>query len=172
VIDSIRSMLGRAGGERRPLDLNQLIRDTLSLVRRELEVQNVSLDLNLTEALPRVVADRLQLQQAFLNIFINAIEAMNPVTDRPHSLAVKSARFPHGVFISITDSGIGIDPSQANRVFDPFFTTKSQGTGMGLSLCRSVIHDHGGRVWASPAEPRGTVFNIQLTNVEPIEGSE
>jgi signal transduction histidine kinase len=173
VINSIRAIFRRERGGRRPLDLNDLVRDTLSLVRRELQIQSVSLDLNLAEGLPHVVADRMQLQQAFLNIFVNAIEAMNPVTDRPHSLSVKSARFDtHGVLISITDSGIGIDPTHANRIFDPFFTTKSRGTGIGLSLCQSVIQDHGGRIWSSPAEPQGTVFNIRLTNAARTQDSE
>jgi signal transduction histidine kinase len=166
VISSIRAIFGKERGQRRPLDVNDLVRDTVSLVRRELEIQHVSLHLELAKALPQVVADRVQLQQAFLNLFINAIEAMNPVTDRSRSLSVKSEPCEtQSILISVADSGTGIDSTHADRIFDPFFTTKTSGTGMGLSLCRSVIQDHGGHLWASPREPQGTIFHVRLPGV-------
>jgi signal transduction histidine kinase len=110
-----------------------------------------------------VVADRVQLQQVLLNVFNNAIEAMSSVADRPGLLAVKSQLLePDEALILVEDNGCGIDPENADRIFEAFFTTKSHGMGMGLSICRSIVEAHGGRLWAAPGAVQGTVFYLTL----------
>jgi signal transduction histidine kinase len=170
VIDSIRAMFGKHRSEKGFLDVNALVHETLSLVRRELEMQRVSLQLELSDELPQVLADRVQIQQTFLNLFTNAVEAMNPVTDRARSLSVKSERRDlHDVLLTVQDTGIGIDRDHADRIFDAFFTTKSSGTGMGLSLCRSIVEAHGGRLWASARTPHGSTFFLRLPGAAPSQ---
>ena len=109
------------------------------------------------------MADRVQLQQVFVNLIMNAVEAMSSVESRERSLLVKSELHGAGdLLITVEDSGPGIDPNDMHRIFDPFFTTKSHGMGLGLSICKSIIESHGGRLWASARVPHGAVFYIQL----------
>ena len=109
------------------------------------------------------MADRVQLQQVFLNLIMNAVEAMSTVETRERSLLVKSELHEaYDVLITVEDSGSGIDPNDMDRIFDAFFTTKSHGMGLGLSICRSIIESHGGRLWASTRIPHGAVFYVQL----------
>ena len=110
-----------------------------------------------------MVGNRVQLQQVILNLVVNALDAMNSVTHRPKVLRLRSeTRSPDGVLLSVEDSGTGIDPNHVDRIFDAFFTTKSQGMGIGLSLCRSIIDSHRGRLWVSSSSDRGSVFNVLL----------
>lgn len=163
VVGSIRAMFSKQHTDKRLLGLNDLIREALALVRTELEMQRIAIQLRLAEDLPQVVADRVQIQQTILNLITNAIEAMNPIVDRERLLSVKSERYDSSdVLVTVEDSGMGIDQGHLDRIFDAFFTTKSKGTGMGLSLCRSIIQDHGGRLWASPRTPYGTAVCFQL----------
>jgi putative pyrimidine permease RutG len=163
VIDSMRAMFRKDGGERAELDLNDLVRDVLALLRDELDAQGVAVRLDLAEDLPRVWADRVQLQQVVLNLVTNAIEAMASVPDRAHVLqATTTVEAPAHVVMSIADSGIGIDPKNTEKLFAPFFTTKARGMGMGLSICRSIVETHGGRLWMSPGAPHGSVFHVRL----------
>jgi signal transduction histidine kinase len=104
----------------------------------------------------------VQLQQVLLNLLTNALDAMAPVTDRPHVLHVRSEHLDDCVLISVQDSGTGINPEQADRMFRPFFTTKPNGTGLGLSICRSIVEAHGGRLSVSPVHPHGSVFQVML----------
>jgi two-component system sensor kinase FixL len=113
-----------------------------------------------------VLGDRIQLQQLLLNLILNAIEAMSTITDRPRKLLIKSAELPDGVLIQIQDSGKGLSSELANRIFEPYFTTKSQGIGMGLSISRSIVEAHGGRLWAVPGSPYGATFQIILQRAE------
>jgi signal transduction histidine kinase len=114
------------------------------------------------------MGNRVQLQQVILNLVMNAIEAMSTVTDGERTLRVRSdVHQPGDLTVTIEDSGTGIDPASAERIFEPFFTTKSEGMGMGLSICRSIIEAHGGTLSAAPGQPRGSVFRFTL----PIEGS-
>jgi signal transduction histidine kinase len=111
----------------------------------------------------RCFADRVQVQQVVLNLMNNAIDAMSPITDRAHVLRVRSAIHDgNGVSLLVEDSGVGIDPKNAERIFDAFFTTKANGTGLGLAICRSIIEAHGGRLSAAPAQPHGSVFEVVL----------
>jgi signal transduction histidine kinase len=114
------------------------------------------------------MGDRVQLQQVVLNLIMNGVEAMSLVADRPRLLRISSQReAPNLVLIALEDSGTGLDPATAERIFDPFFTTKAGGMGMGLSICRSIIDGHGGRLWAAPAPSHGVLVQFTL----PIEDS-
>jgi putative pyrimidine permease RutG len=165
IIDSMRAMFRKDGGERAEYDLNEIVRDVLALLRDELDAKGVTVRLELAEDLPHVWADRVQLQQVVLNLVNNALEAMASVPDRAHVLQVTTAvEAPEHVVMNVADSGIGIDAKTAERMFDPFFTTKLRGMGMGLSICRSIVESHGGRLWSSPGSPHGSVFHVRLPN--------
>lgn len=167
VANSIRAMFAHRLSARSSLNVNALIRDAAKLISGELAHSRISLQLALHDDLPHVSADRLQLQQVFLNLFANAIDAMNGVSDRQRNLVVRSApASEREALVTVEDSGIGIDAAHADKIFEAFFTTKHDGTGMGLPLCRAIIEAHGGRVWASNGAQVGTVFNVRL----PFEG--
>jgi signal transduction histidine kinase len=117
----------------------------------------------LTEALPAIQADRVQLQQVILNLIMNAVEAMSGMGDGDRELSITTIRnTSNSVSVSVQDSGPGLDPKTMDRMFDAFFTTKSKGMGMGLAICHSIIETHGGRLWADPNEPRGATFQFTL----------
>jgi putative pyrimidine permease RutG len=165
IIDSMRAMFRKDGGERAEYDLNEIVRDVLALLRDELDAKGVTVRLELAEDLRHVWVDRIQLQQVVLNLVNNAIEAMASVPDRAHVLQVTTAVIaPEHVVMNVADSGVGIDAKTAERMFDPFFTTKLRGMGMGLSICRSIVESHGGRLWTSPGTPHGSVFHVRLPN--------
>jgi signal transduction histidine kinase len=167
VVNSIRPF-SKQPGERAPLDVNELVRATVKLIGDELTGWRITLRLDLDETLPPVIADRLQIQHVVLNLMVNAVEAMTAVTDRSHTLAVGSgADQPDEVFISVIDSGIGLDPAAGDRIFEAFFTTKPGGTGMGLALCRSIVQAHEGRLSAAPGTPHGAAFHVRL----PVAGT-
>jgi signal transduction histidine kinase len=110
-----------------------------------------------------VLADRVQLQQVFVNLIVNAIDAMRSVRERPRQLRIgANVVESDGVLVTVADTGSGIDADVRDRVFDPFFTTKASGMGLGLPICRSIIEAHGGRIWSSPGRPHGTVFRMML----------
>jgi len=163
VIDGIRSMFKSDSREKALLDVNQVIREALALLHFELQNHQILMQAELSPKLPLVLADLVQLQQVIANLITNAIEAMDTVTHRARTLRVKSViREPDGVLILVEDSGPGIDSENVDRIFNPFFTTKSQGMGMGLSICRSIIEAHNGRLSARSAADRGSVFQIEL----------
>jgi PAS domain S-box-containing protein len=164
VIASIRSMFGKGAPEKNsPVSVNDLLGDVLALVNGELESHQILLRTEMLEGLPLVMAERIQLQQVLLNLIINAIEAMSSVGDRERVLLVSSMVCEADqVLITIKDSGTGIDPTHMDRIFDAFFTTKARGMGIGLSICRSIVEPHGGRLWASPHSPHGTIFHLKL----------
>jgi PAS domain S-box-containing protein len=163
VIDGIRAMFKNDSREKTLLDVNEVIREVIALLHSEFQKHQISVQAELISELPTVLADRVQLQQVVANLVANAIDAMDTVTDRARTLRVKSLiREPDGVSITVEDSGPGIDPENADRIFHPFFTTKSEGTGMGLSICRSIIEAHNGRLSLLSASVRGSVFEILL----------
>ena len=138
------------------------------LTRNEAERQGVVMRIDLAVGDQSVMGDRVQLQQVMVNLILNAVDAMKAVTDRARVLSVSSALTEAGsVLIAIEDSGPGLDPSIAQRVFEPFVTTKPDGLGMGLSICRSIIDAHGGRLWVSPGAAHGTVFRFMLPSAAP-----
>jgi PAS domain S-box-containing protein len=163
VIAGIRSMFRKDLGERRPVNVNDLIAEVLAVVHGELESHKVSLQSELSDRLPTVIGEQAQLQQVLLNLVMNAVDAMNSVTDRDRVLIVKSEKDDADhVLISVEDSGTGIEPDQQDRIFEAFYTTKAQGMGMGLSICRSIIESHGGQLGVSARSPHGSIFCAKL----------
>jgi PAS domain S-box-containing protein len=162
VVARIRGFIKKAPAEKNELDINEVIQEVLALAGRELLEHRVLVECQLTTALPLVLADRVQLQQVLLNLIMNAIEAMAQVTNRPRLLCMQSRVDESGdVLVAVRDSGHGLG-SEANRLFTPFFTTKANGMGMGLSISRSLVENHGGRLWAALNSPHGAVFYFTL----------
>jgi PAS domain S-box-containing protein len=162
VIARTRAFIKKAPAEKSRLDINEVIQEVLALIGHELNENRVVLERQLNTALPLVRADRVQLQQVMLNLIVNGIEAMTLVTDRPRLLWVQTRVDESGkVLFGVADSGPGLG-AEADRVFTPFFTTKANGMGMGLSISRSIIEDHGGQLWATPNSPNGSVFCFTL----------
>jgi PAS domain S-box-containing protein len=162
VIERVRTLLKKALPKLRPLDVNEVIREVLALIHKELTVGGVAVHTELSPDVPTVLGDRVQLQQVMLNLIMNAIDAMLTIKDRPRTLLIKSARDPEGVLVEVQDSGRGLDPKQASRIFDSFFTTKPDGIGLGLSISRSIVEAHGGRLRAEPGSSHGAVFQLIL----------
>jgi PAS domain S-box-containing protein len=168
VIASTRSMFGKGRSEMSAVSVTAILGNVLALVNEEFERHQISVKNETLHKLPQVMAERVQLQQVFLNLFMNAIDAMSSVTDRARVLTIKSRLdVSDGVLITLEDSGTGIDVSHMDRIFDAFFTTKSDGMGMGLSICRSIIESHGGQLSAKPGHPHGSVFQIVLPAAPP-----
>jgi PAS domain S-box-containing protein len=163
VIRRVRALAKKAKIERLPLDINDVVKEVNALVHNELVDHQVSLRTEFAYALPMVLGDRVQLQQVIINLVMNGIEAMQSVTDRPRELVIRSLQDEaHQVLVSVTDCGAGISAENAGRLFNAFFTTKSGGMGMGLSICRSIMEAHGGRLWATANLPHGATFHLTL----------
>jgi two-component system sensor histidine kinase/response regulator len=160
VISRIRTLVVQGAPERAELDINEVIQEVTGLIRSELARNRISLMTDLTADL-RVRGDRVQLQQVLINLIMNSINAMRTLTGQPRQLLIKSAKHSDGVLVQVQDSGPGIDPGQVDRIFDPFFTTRAEGIGMGLSISRSIIESHGGRLWAV-AVPNGALFEFTV----------
>jgi signal transduction histidine kinase len=168
VLRSIRSLVQKAEPRVARLDIGTVIEEVLVLARGELQQHRIAVRTELDARLPQVLGDRLQLQQVLLNLIINAIQSMSGVNDRPRDLVIRCKRevlndgLNEGVLITVEDSGTGFDAGSGERIFDSMFTTKEGGMGMGLSISRSIIAAHGGRIWASPGESVGAIFRIVL----------
>jgi len=163
VIRRVRVLAKQSDIEKVPVDVNDVVREVIALVQRELSSHRVSLRTELAPALPALLGDRVQLQQVVINLVMNGIEAMQPIMDRPRELVIRSGRDEaHRVFLSVTDCGVGISAENADRLFNAFFTTKSGGMGMGLSICRSIIEAHGGRLSASSNVGPGATLQFAL----------
>jgi PAS domain S-box-containing protein len=161
VITGIRAMFGKDTEKKAPTDVNKLIRTVLALVYMDLRKHSIECQLDLSEQLPPVMGNEVQLEQVILNLVMNAIESMK--STEPRVLSIKSETHGHdGMRVAIEDTGSGIDPSNRNRIFKPLFTTKSRGMGMGLAICRSIIESHDGRIWMSGGASRGSVFQFEL----------
>jgi PAS domain S-box-containing protein len=163
VIGRVRALAKRSDVEMVPLDVNDVVRETIALVQRELISHQVSLRTELASPLPMVLGDRVQLQQVIINLAMNGIEAMQSVTGRSRELVIRSGQDEtRRVIVSVTDCGAGISAENAGQLFNPFFTTKSNGMGMGLSICRSIMVGHDGRLWATANVPHGATFQFTL----------
>jgi PAS domain S-box-containing protein len=179
IIDRIRDHIRKAPPRKARFDLNKAIDEVIVLGRSASTKNEVLVQTRLAEGLFPVQGDRVQLQQVILNLVLNAVEAMGAVEAGPRELLISTEQTEaNGVLVAVRDSGPGIDPEHVERVFEAFYTTKSSGVGMGLSICRSIIDAHGGRLWADANEPRGAVFQFtlpgaenELTNREPREGA-
>jgi C4-dicarboxylate-specific signal transduction histidine kinase len=160
VLARIRAFIKNAPVAKCEVDINDVIQEVLALAGHELQKNQVSVDCHLTETLPPVRADRVQLQQVLLNLFMNGVEAMSGA--QPRTLSVNSRTDESGnVLVAVGDSGTGFG-SEVDRLFTPFFTTKGNGMGMGLPISRSLIENHGGRLWAAANSPHGAVFSFTL----------
>jgi C4-dicarboxylate-specific signal transduction histidine kinase len=163
VIGDIRAMFKPAGDAKAPVDVNAAIREVLALLRADLHSRRITVETDLPERLPAVVGSPAQLQQVLLNVVTNAVEAMDQVVEGARRLRVTSRPHePDGVLITVEDSGTGIDPRHAKQIFEPFYTTKQHGMGLGLSICRSIVESHGGRLSASPGALHGLALRISL----------
>ena len=169
VMDRIRGLINKTPSEKISVVVNDLICETLALIETELRARQIVVATDLAEPPISIVADRVQLQQVVLNLIMNAAEAMSLVADRTRLLRISSQREPpSSVLIRVADAGTGLDPTIAERIFDPFFTTKAGGVGMGLSICRSIIDGHGGRLWASPAPSYGALVQFMLPTEDSV----
>jgi C4-dicarboxylate-specific signal transduction histidine kinase len=163
VIQRIRALAKKTEIEPVPLDIHDVVLEVNALVRSELASHQVSLRIEFASALPMILGDRVQLQQVMINLVMNSIEAMQSVTDRPRELVIQLRQDEkRQTLVSVTDCGVGISAENADRLFNAFFTTKSSGMGMGLSICRSIIEAHGGRLWATANQPHGATFQFTL----------
>ena len=171
IIDRIREQIKKAPPRKQRCDLNGAINEVIGLTRSMIVRNGVSVQTQLADALLPVQGDRVQLQQVVLNLILNAVEAMGSVEAGARELLIRTEHDDAGVLVVVRDSGPGIDPTHLKRVFEPFYTTKSGGTGMGLSICRSIIDAHGGRLWAEANRPRGTVFQFTFPNAEKLMNS-
>ena len=163
VIDRVRTLVKKAQPRNERFDINEAIREVIELMRSEAVKGGISVQTDLAHSLPVIEGDRVQLQQVILNLIVNAVEAMSSVSGGVRSFFISTCiADADGVFISISDSGPGLPPTNLANIFDAFYTTKASGLGMGLSICRSIVDAHDGRLWATPNEPHGAVFRIVL----------
>jgi C4-dicarboxylate-specific signal transduction histidine kinase len=163
VIGRIRSLLKKSPPEPTPQNVNELLGEVVALLRDRLDSHQITAVLNLTPGLPAILGDRVQLQQVILNLILNGVEAMSDVHDRQRSLQIATRALPSGeVSVTVSDSGVGVDPTVFEKLFDAFFTTKAEGMGMGLSVSRAIVQRHGGKLWASMNQGPGTTFHVAL----------
>jgi C4-dicarboxylate-specific signal transduction histidine kinase len=163
VITRIRALLRKTDTEKARLDINQTIREVVMLTRNEAARKGVTLRLDLAADLPPVLGDRVQLQQVILNLVMNGVEAMASASSRPRELHIRSRRHESDkALIAVQDSGVGLDGQNLEKLFDAFYSTKPQGMGMGLAISRSIVEDHGGRLWAAPNDGPGATFQFTL----------
>jgi PAS domain S-box-containing protein len=163
IIGRIRALVRKAPPLKDQLDINEVMREVIALTRSELRRNGTSLQTQLADGLPLIRGDRIQVQQVMLNLILNAIEAMNIPSKTQRELLIRTEQDgPGGVLVAVEDSGPGLKPESQHRLFDSFYTTKSDGLGMGLSICRSIIEAHGGRVWATANLPQGAAFQFTL----------
>jgi C4-dicarboxylate-specific signal transduction histidine kinase len=163
IVGRMRAHMKKAPPRSDRLDLNEAIKEVIVMVQSAIDKNAVSLRTLLTDELVSVRGDRVQLQQVVVNLILNAVEAMCSVKEGARELGISAEQTENrNVLVAVRDSGPGIDPRQIERVFEPFYTTKTTGIGMGLSICRSIIVAHGGRLWAEPNQPRGALFQFTL----------
>jgi len=169
VIGRIRDLIKKAPPRTNSVDMNEAVRDVIELIRGEAVKNGVSLQMELGKGLPLIKGDRVQLQQVVLNLIINAVQAVGAVADGAREVLITTAQAdPNGVLVAVKDSGPGLAPASLERLFEAFYTTKPGGLGMGLSICRSIIEAHEGRVWVTANLPQGAVFQFTL----PLERDE
>jgi len=171
VVWGLRALSKKADPQRTSLELNEVIEQVILLIQRELLINRVALRMELSGALPPVLGDRVQLQQVVMNLAVNGIQAMTAVNGRPRELLIRSCQQKGDqVLVEVQDSGIGIVPENMSQLFNAFFTTKPYGMGMGLSICRSIIEAHGGRIWATPNAGWGATFQFVLPSAQDRSG--
>ena len=160
IIDRVRLLYRKGSSQLEIIDVNELIQEMVMMLHNEANRHSVTMRTDLAEGLPKVMADRVQLQQALMNLMLNGIEAMR---DTAGELSIKSQLAEDGqLLISVTDTGVGLPTEKTDQIFNAFFTTKPQGTGLGLAITRSIVESHGGRIWATANSGPGTTFHFTL----------
>jgi two-component system, LuxR family, sensor kinase FixL len=163
VVQRIRALSKKADPQKVPLDINDIISDAIRLLQREFSDHHAFVHLELTPTVPQVIGDRIQLQQVIINLVMNGLEAMADVIERPPRIVIRSSQTePDRVLVEIQDAGPGVEPENLDRLFNAFFSTKPNGMGMGLSICRSIVQAHGGKIWASSNPGGGSIFRFTL----------
>jgi len=163
VIGRIRTLAKKIPPRRDRLDFNETIREAVALTQTEMQRNGIKLQSRLADDLPLVLADRVQLQQVLINLIVNAIEAMSSIGERARELVIMTRNIDTDqVQVTVEDSGVGLDPNTMQKIFEPFYTTKPTGLGMGLSISRSILQSHGGRLWATAKDGPGTIFYFTL----------
>ena len=163
IVERVRALVKKVPARKDTVAIDDAILEVIALTRAEAANNSVSVRTQFAEGLPRVQGDRVQLQQVILNLIVNAIQSMRDVEDGNRELHISTVSIePEGVCVSVRDTGHGLRPESLPRLFDPFYTTKADGMGMGLSICRSIIEAHGGRLWATGREPRGALFQFTI----------
>src|SRR4029077_17912080 len=170
IINRVRLLFNKGTPQRELVDVNEVAREMIVLLGDEASRHSISVRTELTEDLPHVLGDRVQLQQVLLNLIVNGVDAMHDV-DGPRELIIKSQPAENNeLLLSVSDTGVGLPQHQADQVFNAFFTTKTHGTGMGLRISRSIVESHGGRLWAADHLPRGANFHLTLpSKADPQE---
>jgi signal transduction histidine kinase len=163
----MRNHIRKAPPRTELFDLNEAVNEVIAMVRTVIAKNRIKVSTHLADGLVPVQGDRVQVQQVIVNLILNAVEAIASAEDGERQLRVSTQQTDgKAALVAVRDSGPGIDPAHLERVFEAFYTTKSSGLGMGLSICRSIIHAHGGRLWAEPSEPCGAVFQFTLPAVQ------
>jgi signal transduction histidine kinase len=164
IIGRIRDHIKKVPARKDAIAIDDAILEVIALTRAEAANNSVSVRTQFAEGLPRVQGDRVQLQQVMLNLIVNAIQAMSGVEEDTRELQISIDAVPSegGVRVEVRDTGPGLKPESLSRLFEPFYTTKPEGMGMGLSICGSIIEAHGGRLWATPREPQGALFQFTI----------
>jgi signal transduction histidine kinase len=164
VVGRVRALVKKVSARKDAVAIDDAILEVIALTRAEAANNNVSVRTQFAEGLPRVQGDRVQLQQVMLNLIVNAIQAMSGIGEGARELQISIDAVPSedGVRVGVRDTGPGLSPESLSRLFEPFYTTKPEGMGMGLSICRSIIEAHGGRLWATGCEPRGALFQFTI----------
>jgi C4-dicarboxylate-specific signal transduction histidine kinase len=167
VIGRIRALLKHDKPKYIPLEINDVIKEVVTMTQSALQARGVSVRIDLPPGLPRALGDRVQLQQVLLNLIMNGADAMSLVASGPQILGLSSrVESSDNILVSIEDSGTGLEAGLSDRIFDPLFTTKPNGMGMGLAICKSIVEGHGGRIWALPGSPNGTVFQFTVPTLD------
>jgi C4-dicarboxylate-specific signal transduction histidine kinase len=164
ILAGIRALVAKAPKQREPFEINEAIHEVMMLAQGEIRKNGISVVMELGEGLPRLTGDRIQLQQVMLNLINNAVQAMSAAGIESRELVIFTSKTDSDdIVVAVRDSGPGLDPASRERVFDAFYTTKPDGLGMGLSICRSIIEAHGGRLWATANTPRGATFQFTVS---------
>jgi signal transduction histidine kinase len=170
IVSRIRRLFEKSTSQCELIDINEVIREMSVLLRSELARYPIVVRMALVADLPPVMGDRVQLQQVFMNLMLNGIDAMKDMNEGGELTITARCEENSQLLISVSDTGVGLPPKQVDKIFNAFFTTKPQGTGMGLSISRSIVESHRGRLWATDNSPRGAIFYLSLpTNVEAVE---
>jgi signal transduction histidine kinase len=167
IVGRMRDHIKKTPPRREPFDLSEAVSEVIVMVRSAIAKNGIAVSTQLTDGLASVQGDRVQLQQVVMNLILNAVEAMSWVERGARELSIRIEQGEAGgVLVEVADSGPGIDPRNLEQIFEPFYTTKTSGVGMGLSICRSIIDGHGGRLWVTANEPQGAVFQFTLPGVQ------